>query len=69
MKKIGQYILAAALAAAAVLPVSGASVISAERFRPATQELEPSGRHSLGQDVQYFYTSGNSTYLVGQNYP
>ncbi|HIR33368.1 MAG TPA: TolC family protein, partial [Candidatus Coprenecus merdigallinarum] len=35
MKKTGQYILAAALAAAAVLPVSGASAISAERVLSA----------------------------------
>ena len=40
MKKIGQYILAAALAAAAVLPVSGASAMSAEQDAPDVYTIE-----------------------------
>ena len=47
MKKIGQYILAAALAAAAVLPVSGASAMSVERMLTDDQKAGTFRQDSL----------------------
>lgn len=69
MKKIGQYILAAALAAAAVLPVSGASAMSAERVLTGSEELETFPQDSLEQDAPDVYTIEQCYDLVRQNYP
>ena len=56
MKTTVKYILAAALAAVAVLPVSGASAMSAERVLTGSEELETSRQDSLEQDAPDVYT-------------
>ena len=69
MKTTVKYILAAALAAAAVLPVSGASAMSAERVLTGSEELETFRQDSLEQDAPDVYTIEQCYDLVRQNYP
>ena len=69
MKTTVKYILAAALAAVAVLPVSGASAMSAERVLTGSEELETFPQDSLEQDAPDVYTIEQCYDLVRQNYP
>ena len=69
MKTIVKYIVVAALAAAAVLPVSGASAMSAVQVPTGSEELETFPQDSLEQDAPDVYTIEQCYGLVRQNYP